>query len=101
MHPLIPPRPRVSVIIPCYNYGRYLPEAVGSVVGQTMDDLEIIIVDDGSTDETAEVIRGFTDPEDSDAAHTELRHVGRAQCGTRHGPRRVHRVPRRGRFLGA
>jgi glycosyltransferase involved in cell wall biosynthesis len=57
----IPPRPRVSVIIPCYNYGRYLPEAVGSVVGQTMRDLEIIIVDDGSTDETGEVIRGFSD----------------------------------------
>ena len=50
------------MIIPCYNYGRYLPEAVGSVVGQTMGDLEIIIVDDGSTDgETAEVIGGFTD----------------------------------------
>jgi len=42
--------PRVSVIIPCYNYDQYLQECVESVIAQTYKDFEIIIVNDGSTD---------------------------------------------------
>lgn len=47
--------PLVSIIIPCYNQARFLPEAVASVVAQTFADWEIIIVDDGSPDDTAQV----------------------------------------------
>ena len=43
------------MVVPCYNYGRYLTEAVGSVLTQTFQDFEIIIVNDGSTDNTLEV----------------------------------------------
>jgi len=42
---------KVSVVIPCFNHGEFLPEAVASVTGIKPDDVEIIVVDDGSTDE--------------------------------------------------
>jgi glycosyltransferase involved in cell wall biosynthesis len=48
--------PKVSVIIPCYNLGHYLDEAVDSVLAQTYQDLEIIIVNDGSTDEVTNLL---------------------------------------------
>ena len=41
----------VSVVIPCFNHGQFLPEAVASVIDIGRDDIELIVVDDGSTDE--------------------------------------------------
>lgn len=52
---------RVSAVIPCYNYGRFLGEAIESVLAQTVPAHEIIVVDDGSTDDTPEVARSFGD----------------------------------------
>ncbi|HEX5069599.1 MAG TPA: glycosyltransferase [Vicinamibacterales bacterium] len=46
-----PSTPKVSIVIPCFNLGHYLDEAVDSVLEQTFDDFEILIVDDASTDE--------------------------------------------------
>jgi glycosyltransferase involved in cell wall biosynthesis len=51
--------PLVSVIIPVYNYERYLAEAIESAVSQTHQHLEVIVVDDGSTDQSGEVARSF------------------------------------------
>jgi glycosyltransferase involved in cell wall biosynthesis len=47
--------PLVSVVIPCYNYARFLPDAVASVQEQTHTNWECIIINDGSTDDTAAV----------------------------------------------
>jgi glycosyltransferase involved in cell wall biosynthesis len=49
----------VSVIIPVYNYERYLGEAIESALSQTYQHLEVIVVDDGSTDRSAEVAKSF------------------------------------------
>jgi glycosyltransferase involved in cell wall biosynthesis len=53
----------VSIIIPVFNCERYLAEAIESVLAQTYRPLEIIIVDDGSTDGSADVAKGFADPQ--------------------------------------
>jgi glycosyltransferase involved in cell wall biosynthesis len=55
--------PRVSVVVPCYNLGPYLAEAVDSVLAQSFTDFEILIVDDGSTDPaTKAVLDSFERP---------------------------------------
>jgi glycosyltransferase involved in cell wall biosynthesis len=51
--------PKVSVIIPTYNHACYLPEAIESVLDQTYRDFEVIVVDDGSSDNTQEVVTRF------------------------------------------
>ncbi len=52
-------RPSVGVVIPCYNYGHYLPQAVAGALDQDGVDVEVLIVDDASTDDSADVARAL------------------------------------------
>jgi glycosyltransferase involved in cell wall biosynthesis len=53
--------PLVSIIMPAFNAARYIKEAVDSVLAQSWDNWELIIINDGSTDETASILRSFND----------------------------------------
>jgi hypothetical protein len=53
---------RVSVIMAVYNGEPFVAEGIGSLLAQTFDDFELIVVNDGSTDRTAEIVAGFDDP---------------------------------------
>lgn len=54
-------KPLVSIVIPCYNYGKYINEAVDSVLKQTFQNFEIIIVESNSTDNSRSIIQKMTD----------------------------------------
>ncbi len=54
--------PTVSVVMPAYNAEKYLREAIESILSQTYDDFEFIIINDGSTDKTKEIILSYSDP---------------------------------------
>lgn len=54
-------KPRVSVIIPTFNRGWIVKEAVDSVLGQTFTDFELIVVDDGSADHTPDILKAYED----------------------------------------
>src|SRR5690606_40665443 len=53
--------PRVSIIITTYNGSNYIGETIESVLAQDFQDWELIVVDDGSTDNTREIVRSFQD----------------------------------------
>ena len=54
--------PKVTVLMPAYNAGKYIGEAISSVLEQSFTDFELLIVNDGSTDDTEKIIRSFNDP---------------------------------------
>lgn len=53
--------PRVSVLIPSFNHCRYIEVCIDSVLAQTFSDIEIVVVDDGSTDGSIDILRGYGD----------------------------------------
>lgn len=56
-------RPRVSFVVPCHNYGRFLGQALDSLIAQSLTNWEAVVIDDASTDETGEVLaRYLNDP---------------------------------------
>jgi len=66
-------RSKVSVIIPTYNHKKFISETIQSVLDQTFRDFEIIIIDDGSTDGTADVVKLFSDD--------RIKYIYQTNCG--------------------
>jgi glycosyltransferase involved in cell wall biosynthesis len=79
-NPVVGPQPLVSVIIPAFNVAKYLNRALASVASQTYSNVEILVIDDGSTDETGPIARSFADS----------RIVYRYQKNAGQGPARNH-----------
>ena len=80
------PQPLVSVVIPAYNHERFVGHAIESVLDQTCQDFELVIVNDGSTDGTERVIQGYGDhriryyyQENQDAYNTINRGISLAE----------------------
>jgi glycosyltransferase involved in cell wall biosynthesis len=53
--------PLVSIVMPCFNNEAYVAEAIDSALGQTYDNIEVIVIDDGSTDGSLDIIRSYGD----------------------------------------
>ncbi|MDR1596034.1 MAG: glycosyltransferase [Puniceicoccales bacterium] len=56
--------PRVSIVVPIYNIQRYLRQCLDSIVGQTLRDIEIVLVDDGSTDDCGKIVNEYAARDD-------------------------------------
>ena len=69
------PSPKISVIIPSYNHAKYIKQCIDSVLAQTFRDLEIIVIDDHSTDCSAEILRQIKD----DRLHVTISPVNHGQ----------------------
>jgi glycosyltransferase involved in cell wall biosynthesis len=78
-HAAVGPRPLVSVIIPFLNPGAFLEEAILSVIAQTYPDWELLLVNDGSTDASAEIARCYVEKCSEKIFY--LSHPGQQNCG--------------------
>ena len=68
--------PLVSVLMPCYNAAAYLAEAMESILAQSYRNIEVIVVDDGSFDQTPEIIRGYASKDNRVKPHFNERNLG-------------------------
>ncbi len=74
-------KPLVSIVITCYNYGHYLESCIKSVLDQTYQNFEVILVDDGSTDNTRNIVEPFLD--DSRINFIQQNNCGQANAKNR------------------
>jgi glycosyltransferase involved in cell wall biosynthesis len=83
--------PRVTVIIPTYNWSTVLPYSIGSVLGQTFTDFELLVIGDGCTDNSEDVVRAIGDP--------RVQWINIARTGHQFGPNNEGLRRARGEFI--
>ena len=96
------PAPLISVIVPVYNGANSLHRSLRSVLMQTLSDFELIVVDDCSTDESADVLRSYQALDDRVRVFSTTKNSGPGvarNVGLRNARRTIHRISRLGRFL--
>ena len=79
---------KVSVVVPCYNGERFIAQTLESILSQTHENIEIIVVDDGSTDATPAIVQGVPDERvrylrQENAGVSEARNLGLSKAGGR------------------
>ena len=67
--------PEISIIIPCYNQGKYIAECLDSVIAQTFKDYEALIINDASTDNSLKVIEPYL------KKHPDIRLINKTRQG--------------------
>lgn len=72
-------KPLVSVIMPSYNAEKYIKEAIESVIAQTYKNWELFVIDDGSTDRTAEIARSYAEKDSRIILHRNSHNMGTAK----------------------
>ena len=77
---------RVSVVVPCYNSERYIAQTLASILSQTHQNIEVIVVDDGSTDATPAIVKGLEDERvtyllKENSGVSEARNLGLSHAG--------------------
>ena len=71
--------PAATVLVAVFNGADYLPEAITSIFAQTFSDFELLVVDDGSTDQTQDILRSFPDPRMRAIVLSQNRGIARAR----------------------
>ncbi|MFN7138780.1 MAG: glycosyltransferase family 2 protein [Limisphaerales bacterium] len=71
--------PKLTVLIPTYNYARFLPDALDSVLGQTFRDFELLVIDDASSDNTRQVLEQYATRDPRVRFHIQNRNSGMVQ----------------------
>lgn len=86
--------PKLSVIIPCYKAEKYLPKCIASLIGQTLDDYELIFINDGSPDNCADILREWQERYPSHIVTINKQNEG-VWCARRDGIKKA-----RGKYIG-
>ena len=72
--------PKVSVMVPVYNVAEYLPRCLDSLAAQSLESLEVILVNDGSTDGSGDILRRYAASVSPDASPPRIAHHRETAC---------------------